>query len=61
MRTRTKVLLWASAGTIVVLGLLGFAAWWFLFRDDAPPEVSLAGALNSITATAAMTALPPEP
>ena len=53
MRTRTKVLLGVSAGTIAVLAVLGFAAWWFIFRDDAPPKVSLAGALDSITATAA--------
>src|SRR6185437_11088564 len=52
MRTRTKVLLGATAATIAVLGVLGFAAWWFIFRDDAPPKVSLAGALDSITATA---------
>jgi polyisoprenoid-binding protein YceI len=41
---------------IAVLGVLGFAAWWFIFRDDAPPKVSLAGALDSITATTATTA-----
>jgi polyisoprenoid-binding protein YceI len=29
------------AGVVVVLGVAAFAGWWFLLRDDAPPEADI--------------------
>lgn len=30
-----------AASAVVVLAVIGFAGWWFLIRDDAPPEADL--------------------
>jgi polyisoprenoid-binding protein YceI len=29
------------AGAVAVLAVVGFAGWWFLIRDDAPPEADI--------------------
>ena len=29
------------AGVVVVLGVAAMAGWWFLLRDDAPPEADI--------------------
>jgi polyisoprenoid-binding protein YceI len=29
------------AGVVVVLGVAALAGWWFLLRDDAPPEADI--------------------
>lgn len=62
MSTRTKVL--GAAGIAVIAIIVGAAAftWYEFFRDDAPPEVSLAGALDSLaSASAAATASETQP
>ena len=33
---------------VVVLGLLAFAGWYFLVRDDAPSAVSLEDAVSEV-------------
>jgi len=48
MKQRTKYLL---AGGVFLLVLVGFATWFFVFRDTAPAEVSLEDALASETTT----------
>ena len=32
---------WVAGGAIVVLGVAALAGWWFLVRDDAPPEADI--------------------
>ncbi|MGH9231388.1 MAG: YceI family protein, partial [Acidimicrobiales bacterium] len=32
------------AGAVVLLGAAAFAGWWFLWRDDAPPEADIEAA-----------------
>jgi polyisoprenoid-binding protein YceI len=49
MRKRTKVLFGTLLGVVAVLAVAGGAFWYFVLRDDAPPKVSLAGAVNSLT------------
>jgi polyisoprenoid-binding protein YceI len=36
-------------GVVAVLAVAGGALWYFVLRDDAPPKVSLAGAVSSLT------------
>jgi polyisoprenoid-binding protein YceI len=53
MSTRTKVLGAAGIAVVaIVVGVAGFI-WYEFFRDDAPPEVSLAGALDSLASASA--------
>lgn len=33
--------IWVAAGAVVVLGAAAVAGWWFLVRDDAPPEADI--------------------
>jgi polyisoprenoid-binding protein YceI len=33
--------IWVAGGAIVVLGVAALAGWWFLVRDDAPPEADI--------------------
>jgi polyisoprenoid-binding protein YceI len=33
--------IWVAAGAVVVLGVAALAGWWFLVRDDAPPEADI--------------------
>jgi polyisoprenoid-binding protein YceI len=33
--------IWVAAGAVVVLGAAALAGWWFLVRDDAPPEADI--------------------
>jgi polyisoprenoid-binding protein YceI len=41
-QTRRVPLFWKIAiPVVVVLGGLAFAGWWFILRDDAPPEARL--------------------
>jgi polyisoprenoid-binding protein YceI len=40
MATRRKLGLIAGS-VIALVAIAGFAGWWFLIRDDAPPEASL--------------------
>jgi polyisoprenoid-binding protein YceI len=43
MATRRK-LGFIAAAVVAVVAIAGFAGWWFLIRDDAPPEASLEAA-----------------
>ncbi len=51
MSTRTKYLIAGFGLFIITIG----AVWWFVFRDDAPPAVSLTDAVASATTTVAGT------
>ncbi len=42
-------LLIAIAAALAIIVAAGGAFWYFVLRDDAPPEVSLASAVNSLT------------
>ena len=45
-----------ATGTMALLiAVVGFGVWYQFFRDDAPPRVSLAAALESIETTAGTT------
>lgn len=46
MSNRTKGMVGAA---VVVMLLIGVGAWYFLFRDDAPEEVSLETATEQVT------------
>src|SRR5262245_12200950 len=58
MRKRTKVFL-ALGCTLAVIVAAGAALYWFVIRSDPPPEVTLAGALNSITPAATVATVAP--
>lgn len=49
MSTRAKVLI--AVPVVVVVALVAAGLWWF-FRDDAPDEVSLEAAVESVETTA---------
>jgi polyisoprenoid-binding protein YceI len=38
---RSARTVWVAAGAVVVLGAAALAGWWFLVRDDAPPEADI--------------------
>ena len=38
---RSPRTIWVAAGAVVVLGVAALAGWWFLVRDDAPPEADI--------------------
>jgi polyisoprenoid-binding protein YceI len=38
---RSARTIWVAAGAVVVLGAAALAGWWFLIRDDAPPEADI--------------------
>jgi polyisoprenoid-binding protein YceI len=38
---RSSRTIWVAAGAVVVLGAGALAGWWFLVRDDAPPEADI--------------------
>ena len=38
---RSRRTIGVAAGAVVVLGVAAFAGWWFLLRDDAPPEADI--------------------
>jgi polyisoprenoid-binding protein YceI len=38
---RSARTIWVAAGAVVVLGVAALAGWWFLVRDDAPPEADI--------------------
>jgi polyisoprenoid-binding protein YceI len=59
MTRRTKILLGAGAGVIVLAGLL-FAGWYFFIRDDAPPPVAIEDAVASVETTVPPTSAPEE-
>ena len=40
------------AGVVVVLGVAALAGWWFLLRDDAPPEADIDAAGETLDETA---------
>ncbi len=48
MSKRTKVFGGAAIALVTVLAAAGALAWYQFFRDDAPPKVTLAGALDSL-------------
>ncbi len=63
---------WLIGGAAVLFGLVGFAFWFAVLRDDAPPPVSLESAIGSIatpapdstatpTATVEVTSTPDQP
>jgi polyisoprenoid-binding protein YceI len=47
--------MWIAGGTVAVVAVAAFAAWWFLLRSDAPDPVSLEDAVASATSTTAGT------
>lgn len=51
MRPSRRLVL-AAIG-VAVLAAVALAGWWFLFRDDAPPEVDLAAAVSTLASPAA--------
>ena len=38
---RSARTIWVAGGAVVVLGVAALAGWWFLVRDDAPPEADI--------------------
>jgi polyisoprenoid-binding protein YceI len=38
---RSARTIWVAAVAVVVLGVAALAGWWFLVRDDAPPEADI--------------------
>jgi polyisoprenoid-binding protein YceI len=50
--TRRQKTLTASAALAILIAIVGFGLWYQFFRDDAPPRVSLALAVESIESTA---------
>jgi polyisoprenoid-binding protein YceI len=38
---RSRRTIGVAAGAVVALGVAAFAGWWFLLRDDAPPEADI--------------------
>ena len=38
---RSARTIWVAGGAIAVLGVAALAGWWFLVRDDAPPEADI--------------------
>ena len=38
-------------GAILGLAVVGFAVWFLIFRDTAPPEASLEDAVGSVSST----------
>jgi polyisoprenoid-binding protein YceI len=48
---RRRRLLWIGAPLLVVLVAAGFATWYLVFRDDAPPAVDIDTAAESVTST----------
>jgi polyisoprenoid-binding protein YceI len=55
MTTRTKLLAGLAASLVGLLALGGGSFWYLFLRDDAPPEVSLAAAVQSLATSAAKT------
>jgi len=51
--SRKKTLVGLSVAALVVIVAAGGAFWYLFLRDDAPEKVSLAGALSSLSPTAA--------
>lgn len=49
--SRKKTLIGLAAAALVVIVAAGGAFWYLFLRDDAPEEVSLAGALSSLSPT----------
>ncbi|MGH9191350.1 MAG: YceI family protein [Acidimicrobiales bacterium] len=41
---RSRRTIGLAAGAVVMLGAAAFAGWWFLVRDDAPPEADIEAA-----------------
>jgi polyisoprenoid-binding protein YceI len=41
-----------AAGVVVVLAVAAFAGWWFLVRDDAPPEADIDAAGETLDQSA---------
>jgi polyisoprenoid-binding protein YceI len=50
-RRRRRLLLRIGAPLLVVLLAGGFATWYLIFRDDAPPAVDIDTATESVTAS----------
>jgi hypothetical protein len=38
---RSRRTIGVAAGAVVLLSVVAFAGWWFLLRDDAPPEADI--------------------
>lgn len=51
--SRKKTLVGLGVAALVVIVAVGGAFWYLFLRDDAPEKVSLAGALSSLSPTAA--------
>ena len=41
-----------ALGAVVVLGAIAFAGWWFVLRDDAPPEADIDAAGETLDRSA---------
>ncbi len=61
MSKRLKFMLAGLAGVVVLLVVAGAGVWYFVWRSDAPPQVSLAGAISSLASPAASPAVSPSP
>jgi polyisoprenoid-binding protein YceI len=48
MTKRGKIFLWGGVAALLFVAALGGGAWYFFIRDDAPPAVSLSGALDEL-------------
>lgn len=49
---RSRRTIGVAAGAVVALGVAAFAGWWFLLRDDAPPEADIDAAGETLDETA---------
>jgi hypothetical protein len=38
---RSRRTIGIASGVVLILGAAAFAGWWFLVRDDAPPEADI--------------------
>lgn len=56
--SRKKMVVGLVLAALVVLVAAGGALWYVFFRDDAPEEVTLAGALESLSPAAASSSTP---
>jgi len=61
MTKRMGTFMGGALAAVVVLAAAGVGGWYFFLRDDAPPEVSLAGAISAIATAQPSAAASPSP